>query len=209
MRRAGAVAASAAAALLAVLALFLVLRPDLDPTWTFLSEYAVGDTGWLMTVGFLCGAVACLGTAVIGWVTGRVLGRIGAVLAGVSAIGFALAGLFPADPAVDGPVETTAAGALHALGASLNLTPIAVLLITIALWRRPSWRSRRLALALLAGLTLASDVAFIAFAAAAGGEFGPGTFAGLAGRIAVAAFAAWVVVAGVRLRTGPSGHPAV
>ena len=33
-----------------LLALLHVLRPDLDPSWRFISEYAVGSFGYLMII---------------------------------------------------------------------------------------------------------------------------------------------------------------
>jgi hypothetical protein len=51
---AAAYAAIAAGALFGILLLGLhVLEPEYDPTWRFLSEYALGRFGWLMTAAFL------------------------------------------------------------------------------------------------------------------------------------------------------------
>src|SRR4028119_1389398 len=36
-------------------------QPELDPPWRFLSEYALGRGGWLMTAAFVALAVSLLG----------------------------------------------------------------------------------------------------------------------------------------------------
>ena len=36
-----------------LLVLLHVLRPDLDPSWRFISEYAIGNFGYLMIIAFL------------------------------------------------------------------------------------------------------------------------------------------------------------
>jgi hypothetical protein len=38
-----------------------VLKPEIAPSWRFISEYALGDFGWLMHLAFLAFAGAHLG----------------------------------------------------------------------------------------------------------------------------------------------------
>lgn len=33
-------------------------RPDMDPSWRALSEYALGPRGWMMSAAFLLGALS-------------------------------------------------------------------------------------------------------------------------------------------------------
>jgi hypothetical protein len=47
---------------LMILVVLHVVRPDLDPSWRFISEYELGPHGWLMDVAFISLAV---GTASI------------------------------------------------------------------------------------------------------------------------------------------------
>ena len=47
------VASAAAITYQALLVLLIFLRPDLDPSWHTLSEWAIGRHGWVMTSAFL------------------------------------------------------------------------------------------------------------------------------------------------------------
>ena len=55
--------------LFAVLLLSLhVLEPEFDPTWRFVSEYMLGDFGWLMHLAFLTLAVSMASAGVDGFI---------------------------------------------------------------------------------------------------------------------------------------------
>lgn len=58
------VAAASPAGLLVALAVVHVLRPDLDPSWRPISEYALGAHGWLMTLAFGCWALGPIALAI-------------------------------------------------------------------------------------------------------------------------------------------------
>jgi hypothetical protein len=58
IRAIGTAALSAIAVFTALLALMHLLRTDLNPVERMMSEYAVGDYGFLMTLAFLVMAVA-------------------------------------------------------------------------------------------------------------------------------------------------------
>ena len=47
------VASAAAITYQALLVLLIFLRPDLDPSWHTISEWAIGRYGWVMTGAFL------------------------------------------------------------------------------------------------------------------------------------------------------------
>jgi hypothetical protein len=47
------IALGAGAGFVVLLILLHILRPDLDPSWRFISEYAVGRFGYLMIIAFL------------------------------------------------------------------------------------------------------------------------------------------------------------
>ncbi|HMQ15124.1 MAG TPA: DUF998 domain-containing protein [Phycisphaerae bacterium] len=120
------------------LAALHVLRPDLDPSWHFISDYEVGEWGWVMRVAFLSLAASCFGVlaALLPHARG-ILGRLGLLLLLVSGGGIALAGLFA-------PSTTNT---LHETGAVLDQLPFAALFISFALWRNLAWRSARWTLA--------------------------------------------------------------
>jgi Protein of unknown function (DUF998) len=49
---------AAATTFIALLAALHLIKPELDPSWRVISEYAIGSHGWLMAVVFLSLAVA-------------------------------------------------------------------------------------------------------------------------------------------------------
>ena len=192
---------AAAAAFAVLLGLLHIIQPELDPTWRFVSEYALGRAGWLMTVAFLALAVACVSVVALYWGQARtVVGRIGVALAGLSGLGLLIAAVFPTDPITTAPQDATLNGTLHLVGGQLNLTPFAILLITIGLGRFVVWHAVRGRLWVIVALALAAAIGFTSTAAASAGAFGPGVYTGLFGRIMLLAFAIWVIVAGLHAR---------
>jgi len=50
-----------------------ILVPELDPTWSFISEYALSSYGWLLPLAFLSLAIGLTGTGFVlisytGWI---------------------------------------------------------------------------------------------------------------------------------------------
>lgn len=41
-----------------LLIVLILLRPDLDPYWHTISEWAIGPYGWLMTIGFMLSSIS-------------------------------------------------------------------------------------------------------------------------------------------------------
>jgi hypothetical protein len=58
------VSVTSATAFLALLALLHLVRPELDPSWRMVSEYAIGSYGWLMVLAFFSLSLSCLSSAV-------------------------------------------------------------------------------------------------------------------------------------------------
>jgi uncharacterized protein DUF998 len=177
-----------------------VLEPELDPRWRFISEYAVGRFGWLMAATFVLAAISLLGAvvAVLSQVR-TVVGYGGLAILVVSAAGFLLAATFRTDPWTTSANDLTTSGKLHVLGASLDWTPVAALLISLSLARNAAWKATRTALYVTAGLTLVVMVAFILTTTVWGppnGIYGPGTITGLVGRLLVLSYTGWLVAAG-------------
>lgn len=142
--RSAVLVASSGVAFLLVTALHF-LRRDVDPTWVFLSDYMLGDWGWLMRFTFAAMALALGSSAVIlavllhGWVRWVVSG-----LLGLAAFGMIIGGTFPPDPTGTPTEALTGTGTLHIIGASLDFTPIAALIGSIALARQLGWRGAAL-----------------------------------------------------------------
>ncbi len=192
-----------------LLALHLV-QPNLDPTWSFISEYARGSFGWLMSLAFIALAAACVSGAVLFWksIAGWA-GRIGSGLLGVSSIGMVLAALFVTDPINTPMDQLTTSGTLHSIGGQLNFTSFAVLFLTIGLRKNGKWRSIKKPLWVTTIICLLADVAFIATAASSNGVFGPGVYTGLFGRIIMISFVVWMIIASTHVMKSKSNRDVV
>jgi hypothetical protein len=151
-KRAGAISTGAARLSFAAAATFVVLlaalhfiKPGLDPSWHFISEYAIGDYGWIMVLAFL--------SLALGYVTlfvairsqlRTVVGRVGLALLLVSALGLTIAAVFTTDPITVSKDAATTEGTLHNLGGTLGLAmPFAAALIGWKLARNPAWSSAK------------------------------------------------------------------
>jgi amino acid transporter len=101
-----------------------VLEPEFNPTWRFVSEYALGAFGWMMRLAFLALATSLTsaGVAILSQVR-TVTGYIGLVGLGIAGIGFLIAAIFTTDPATTSREAATFSGKMHVFGASLGMTP--------------------------------------------------------------------------------------
>lgn len=194
------VTAISGALFVALLIVLHFVKSELDPTWNFISEYARGDFGWLMSLAFGALGISCATGAAILWpmATGWA-GRIGSVLLGVSSIGMLLAALFVTDP-INTPMDSlSTSGTFHTLGGQLNMTSFAILFLTISLVRSNQWKQVSKALWITVSICLLADVAFVISVVSAGGTFGPGVYAGLLGRVEMFSFALWQLIVSARV----------
>ncbi|OOC61796.1 DUF998 domain-containing protein [Paenibacillus ihbetae] len=180
-----------------ILASLHVLEPEFDPTWRFVSEYALGSVGWLMQVAFALLAAAQIGVAIAVFPQIRsITGYIGLAILGISAAGVLIAAIFVTDPISVSPENATFSGKLHSIGATLDYTPVAALLLSLALTRSEAWRPVRRRLLISAGIALAAMVAFVLHIPQ-DGQFGPDILAGLFGRFLIVADIAWLLIVGM------------
>jgi hypothetical protein len=166
-----------------------LLEPGFDPTWRFVSEYALGQFGWMMHLAFLALAIslASAGVAIASQVR-TVVGYIGLALLGLAALGILIAAVFTTDPAATSrAAAATLSGKLHVLGASLDYTPIAALLLSFSLARNQAWRPIRKWLFIATGIALLALAAFT-FALPYDGKVGPSVRAGLFGRVLLVSY---------------------
>ncbi len=187
-------------------ALFLalhLLKPDLDPSWRPISEYALGPFGWLMTVGFLVLAASCvllfvaIASQVKTWP-----GRVGLAALLLAAIGFLVAGLFPTDPVTVAPEDMTVTGLIHSIGPVLaDGIPLAAILVGWCLARRnPNWASARgwlLAGAILTVSAFLLVTVSLVVLLPPSGMLGPDVPTGWQGRFLVVAYAGWIVIVAI------------
>lgn len=189
------------------LALFLLIvlhfvRPDLAPSWRFLSEYASGPQGGLMVLAFLFMATSHAALWLAASSSVRTLGGyLGLAFLAASVVGLVIAGLNPMDPLTADPDNPSRQGQLHALGTMIGMpsTPIAAVLLSHALVRCPASRSDKLTLLSAAHVTWISLAVMMAalfvLLPANGGKFGPEVPAGWLNRAVVLAFVVWAVAA--------------
>lgn len=155
-------------AFVVLLAILHVVKSDLDPSWRVISEYAIGSNGWMMVAAFLALAAACVGLfAALKSQIRNIYGRIGLALLLITAVGMAMAGVFVTDPITASADDATTAGMLHEIGAFLDLTPFAAILVSLSLIRKnPAWAKAKKALKWTMFLPLVGLVVFIGATAA-------------------------------------------
>ena len=176
------------------------LRPDVDPSWRFISEYAVGKYGWLMQAAFVSLAVANVAT----WRTIRdslqtKWGKAGSILFLVGTCGLLLAAAFATDPVNTPPELQTTSGKLHSLGGALGLLSfIGTVIFSVRLLCTESWRPVRtavwIATAILVVGFLISFFGIAALAAANDGVFSPATPVGWPNRIGILGGCLWQAI---------------
>ncbi|MCT1401120.1 DUF998 domain-containing protein [Paenibacillus sp. p3-SID867] len=170
---------------------------EFDPTWRFISEYALGDFGWMMHLAFGLLAFAQISVAITIFPHIRtVTGFIGLVILGISAIGVIIAGIFVTDPISVSPDDATFSGSMHSIGAMLDYTPVAALLISLSLCRLDVWRPVKRVLLTIASITIVAMLVFV-FQIPQDGQFGPEVLAGMFGRFLILAEITWLIIVGI------------
>lgn len=210
LSRSGAAAGAAAglaSGFAVVVAVQHILKSDLDPTWRMVSEYEIGEHGWLMRLAFvgLGAACAAMFVALGGRVHGKAAG-IGRAALLVATVGTVLAGIFPSDPITATKAELTTSGNLHALGTMLGVPG---LLLALTLLTRPLTRSStpspaRAALRIAtAGAWISIGAFMVTMALTYDGAFSSDVPIGVPNRLLIASFVVWIVAA-ARLAPRPS-----
>jgi hypothetical protein len=191
------VAAAGAMAVALIIVALHAIKPEFDPSWRFISEYAIGRHGWIMTFAFLIWATSC---AALALALRREVrsgpGKAGVAVLLIVAAALVLAGLFAQDPVTAKPDELTRSGTLHAMASMVGIPgiPIAAMLISASLWRtNPAWAPHRSAImwpAHATWISLALMAAYLAWAVPRAGAFNSEVWAGWMNRLVVATFLA-------------------
>jgi Protein of unknown function (DUF998) len=210
-QRAANISFAAASIFLVLLAALHVVKPEFDPSWRFVSEYAIGRYGWIMVVAFLSLALSCLATVIaINSQIANIGGKIGLVLLVLVAASLVAAGIFVADPITATKDQLTTHGSLHGLAAMIGIPglPIAAVLISRSLVRNQAWSSARRLLLWTAHLTWISVLMMFAsmfvMLRQTQGKFGPEVLIGWPNRVVVLAYCIWLMV--VAWRASKVGH---
>ena len=189
-----------AATFVVLLATLHLIKPELNPSWHFISDYAIGRHGWMMVLAF--GSLAfsyVMLTVALRSQLRTIWGRIGLALLLVSAAGLAIAGSFTTDPITASKDAVTSEGKLHNLGGTLGTAmPVAAAFIGWSLARNQAWTSARrpliwaTALALLSFLVSSSSLSIML--SQHDGRFGPDVLIGWPNRLEVLAYSVWLTV---------------
>ena len=185
---------AAALALIALAALH-ILKPDIDPSRTMISKYALGQHGWVMALCFAAFAVAgaCLFTALVAHAQSLV-SRIGLAFLLSAAVGLAMAARFPMDPVSTPPKPMSFSGKLHGVSFLIGVPSqiLAVLLLSLAAASLPL-----LVLAAVIWLSLGIMVTIMLMVGPGKppNPDGPERFLGLPNRLFMVAYGLWLMVA--------------
>jgi hypothetical protein len=204
---------AAATVSLVLLAALHVIKPELDPSWRMVSEYAIGDHGWVMRLAFFSLAFSCASLFVaIRSQTRTVGGRIGLAVLLATAAAMTAAAIFAIDPITASKDELTTHGNLHALASMVGVPglPVAAVLISRGLARNQAWSSARRSLIWTTNLTWISLLLMVSILAVmlpqAGGRFGPDVLIGWPNRLMLLAYGAWLMIVSWRVvRLGRRG----
>jgi hypothetical protein len=188
----------------ALLIVLIFLRPDLEPSWHTISEWAIGPYGLVMSGGFLLSALsyAALFVMLKSQLQGTT-GRIGLGILLICVIGTTGVGLFTTDP-MPMHFPLSKIGMLHVIFGTcqLALLPFAALLINLSLARKSvAWARARQVLLWTAGLPLSGFLGFAVytaiFVAPRGPQaYGPGVNIGWPPRFAFFTYMLWLVTLG-------------
>jgi hypothetical protein len=189
-----------AAGFLVLLAVLHIVKPEFDPSWRMVSEYAIGQQGWLLPLTFL--ALVLSGVSLFAAIRSDIRtvgGRLGLAFLLANAVGMTIAAAFTTDPITSSRDQLTTHGNLHGLGALIGIpsVPLAALLISLGLLRNPVWSAARRPLVWSVGLVWASlalfALAMVVLVPRNGGQFGPDVPIGWLNRLWLLAQCAWQV----------------
>jgi hypothetical protein len=187
-------------------ALLHFLKPEINPSWRFISEYQLGTYGWMMHLAFWSLAVssASLWLAVRSQ-TRTVGGYIGLFLLFVATVGFVLAAANTTDPIT--ATVGTSAGRLHSTGALLasNVTG-AIFFLSWSLARNKGWANIRKSLWWVVAIGIAANFASFwmqGIMAQHHNHFGPNTPVGLPNHLLIIGLAGCLAAMAWRIITRP------
>lgn len=190
----------AAAAFVVLLAVLHLIKPEFDPSWRMVSEYAIGRYGWVMALAFL--SISWSGVALFAAIRTHIStagGKVGLALLLVSGVAITAAAIFTADPMTAGKDELTTHGNLHGLSAMIGIPgmTIAAILVSRGLVRNPLWSPARKSILWSANLIWVSLLLMILIIAVMlpqnGGKFGSDVLIGWPNRLMMVAYSAWLM----------------
>ena len=144
--RVSAATISLVAALMVILFLVALhfLSPEFSAAQRMVSEYALGNYGWLLSILFVSWAISSWALVYVLWYEVKTVpGKVGLILLIVSGVGEAMAAVFDVKHG------------LHGVAALLGIPtfPIAAILISLSLVRHPAWLAAKRLIVAIALLT--------------------------------------------------------
>jgi hypothetical protein len=183
-----------------LLILLHFIKAELDPSWRMISEYAIGEYGWIMVIAFLAWALAYASLFFsIRSQFRDLVGKISLALLLISSLGLLIAGVFVTDPITVSQEETTISGMLHGLGGSLGLAmPFSTVFLSWSLLKKPNWVPVRKAILWSAVLVvtgfLISIISIIVLFSQNNGVAGPRVTVGYPMRFEAFTYCIWLIV---------------
>jgi len=193
-----------ATSLFAVLLISLhFIKPELNPSWRFISEYAIGSWGWLMKIAFFSWAMAyfALFVALRRHLFTK-LGKAGLISLLISASGLIIAGIYTTDPVTSDAV--TLEGQLHGLGGTLGIAmPVAAWCVGFSVSRISPIGSTwvRFSTFLAVGAAVFSMVSLGIMLSSSGGKVTPEVPVGIPTRLEVVGYCVWLLATGWKVNT--------
>ncbi len=188
-------------AFLAILVLLHFLEPEFAPSWRMISEYEIGQYGWLMTIAFLCWGLGVLDLQmVLSHSLGTTGGKIGRWWLVVIGVAMMAAGVFKTNAITDNTPSLD--NTIHTLcGAIVIITfPVAATLVARSLSQNPKWVRARGWLVWGTVLCWLSLLAFFGSIIISGlihpgaGRVGPQVLLGWPNRVLVVVYSVWMIV---------------
>ena len=190
----------AAAVSLVTLAALHILKPDLHPSRTMISQYALGRHGWVMALCFAAFGVASgsLAVAIVPYVR-SLGGRIGTALLLTAAVGLVMAARFPMDPVSTPPAQMSHSGRMHGVAFMLGVPSmvLAVLVLSFAFDGQVSytgWLLMTIAAVIWLSLIIMIAIMLMVGPGKPPDSNGPERFVGVPNRSLMVAYAAWLIV---------------
>jgi Protein of unknown function (DUF998) len=202
------VAIVAAVVSLITLAALHILKPDLHPSRTMISQYALGQYGRGMALCFAAFGVASGSLAVAMVPHVRSLGgRVGIALLLTAAVGLVMAARFPMDPVSTPPAQMSRSGRMHGVAFLLGVPSmvLAVLVLSLALGSQGSnagWLLMAVAAVIWISLIIMIGIMLMVGPGKPPDPNGPERFVGLPNRSLMVAYAVWLMVAAWPLARG-------
>ena len=179
------------------------IKPEIAPSWNFISEYEIGRFGWLMQIAFFYLALSCIFLVLALWKQLNIVGKIGLIMLMIASAGMILAAIFKTDELNTPANLVTSSGRLHQTGAMLDQIPFAAILITIAFFRNKDWQVNSYILIMSLMLVWFGFICFVGSIQEqlpADGKFGPNITVGWQHRLMMITQAVWLAIIGQQFR---------